>query len=150
MAEQAPESTSLPDAPNLGWLRKQAKRRVVELRQTDSAVRLADAQLDLARQYGFSSWRSLKKHVDSLTVEGQLFDACANRPPAARRRRRPEHPRQQARRRREGLGRAWEGPARHPSAAGRPDSRGALGEPNGPVARGLLRERTRCSEPLLA
>ena len=38
--------------------------------------KLADAQFDLAKQYGFSSWRALKAHIDSLTVDGQLFDAA--------------------------------------------------------------------------
>jgi ankyrin repeat protein len=74
MAEQTPES--LPEAPNLDWLRKQAKRRLAEMRRTDSGARLADAQFDLAKRYGFSSWRALKRTVDSLTVEGQLFAAA--------------------------------------------------------------------------
>lgn len=69
---------SLPDSPSLEWLRKQAKRRLAELRKTNLAARLADAQLDVARQYGFSSWRALKAQIDSLTVEGQLFDAARN------------------------------------------------------------------------
>jgi ankyrin repeat protein len=82
MSEQTPESASaslsLPDAPNLDWLRKQAKRRLDELRKANPAAKLADAQFDLARQYGFTSWRALKAHVDSLTAEGQLFDAAKN------------------------------------------------------------------------
>ena len=82
MSEQTPESASgslsLPDAPNLEWLRTQAKRRLDELRKTNPAAKLASAQFDLAKQYGFSSWRALKAHVDSLTVEGQLFDAAKN------------------------------------------------------------------------
>jgi ankyrin repeat protein len=69
---------SLPDEPNLDWLRKQAKRRLREIRKTNAAARLADAQFDLAKQYGFSSWRELKAHVDSLTLDGQLFDAAKN------------------------------------------------------------------------
>lgn len=77
MSERTPESASaartLPDAPDLEWLRKQAKRRLVELRQTNPGARLADAQLHLARTYGFPSWRALKAHVDSLTIEGRLF-----------------------------------------------------------------------------
>jgi ankyrin repeat protein len=68
--------TPLPDAPNLDWLRKQAKRRLAELRRNSPEAKLADAQFDLAKQYGFPSWRALKSHVDSLTVEGQLFDAA--------------------------------------------------------------------------
>lgn len=78
MAEQTPASGTfqLPDTPNLEWLRKQAKRRLEELRLTKPVARLAEAQLHLARGYGFSSWRALKAHVDSLAVEGQLFDAA--------------------------------------------------------------------------
>jgi ankyrin repeat protein len=68
----------LPDKPNLDWLRKQAKRRLDELRERNPAAQLADAQFELARQYGFPSWRALKAHIDSSTVEGQLFDAARN------------------------------------------------------------------------
>lgn len=82
MSEQPPESasasSSLPDAPNLEWLRKQAKRRLDQMRKANPAAKLADAQFDLAKQYGFSSWRALKAHIDSLTVDGQLFDAARN------------------------------------------------------------------------
>lgn len=80
MSEETPlpasGSSSLPDAPNLDWLRKQAKRTLSQLRKTNPAAKLADAQFDLARQYGFSSWRALKEHIDGLTVEGQLFEAA--------------------------------------------------------------------------
>ncbi|HEU4995831.1 MAG TPA: ankyrin repeat domain-containing protein [Gemmatimonadaceae bacterium] len=73
MAEETRASASLPDAANLDWLRKQAKRRLKELRETRPDAQLADAQFDIARQYGFASWRALKAHVDSLTIDGQLF-----------------------------------------------------------------------------
>jgi ankyrin repeat protein len=80
MSEQtggsASRSLSLPESPNLEWLRKQAKRRHDELRRNDPAANLADAQFDLAKQYGFTSWRSLKAHIDSLTIDGQLFGAA--------------------------------------------------------------------------
>jgi ankyrin repeat protein len=80
MSEQTPESgsepLSLPDAPSLDWLRKQAKRRLEEIRKANPDAKLADAQFDLAKQYGFPSWRALKGHIDSLTVEGQLFAAA--------------------------------------------------------------------------
>lgn len=66
-------ASSLPDAPNLEWLRKQAKHRLAELRQAAADAKLADAQLDVARQYGFPSWRALKAHVDSLFAEGQAL-----------------------------------------------------------------------------
>ena len=44
---------SLPDNPNLDWLRKQAKRRLAELREANPDAQLADAQFELATQYGF-------------------------------------------------------------------------------------------------
>ena len=67
---------TLPQAANLDWLRKQAKRRHRELRDADPEAKLAAAQRDIARQYGFPSWRALKAHVDSLTIDGQLFAAA--------------------------------------------------------------------------
>ena len=69
---------SLPDNANLEWLRKQAKQRLKQLRSTDPAARLSDAQFDLARKFGFTSWRALKAHIDALTVAGQLFQAAQN------------------------------------------------------------------------
>jgi len=73
-----PEQTSapLPDNPNLEWLRKQAKTRLTELRRTRPDTTLADAQFDLAKQYGFASWRALKSHIDSLTLDGQIIEAA--------------------------------------------------------------------------
>jgi ankyrin repeat protein len=80
MAEQTPRSASaplsLPDAPNLDWLRKQAKRKLDELRKANPDAKLADAQFDVAKQYGFSSWRAMKARIDSLSIDGQLFDAA--------------------------------------------------------------------------
>jgi ankyrin repeat protein len=46
------------------------------MREADPGARLSDAQLDLARAHGFSSWRALKAHIDGLTVEGKLFEAA--------------------------------------------------------------------------
>jgi ankyrin repeat protein len=66
----------LPDNPNLDWLRKQAKRRLEELRRSTPNAQLSDAQFELAKQYGFPSWRGLKAHVDSLTIEGRLLEAA--------------------------------------------------------------------------
>jgi ankyrin repeat protein len=77
MSEPAPRSESeplsLPASPDLRWLRKQAKRHLSELRTHTPAAKLADAQLDLARGYGFPSWRALKSHIDSLGIAGRLF-----------------------------------------------------------------------------
>jgi ankyrin repeat protein len=67
---------TLPERPSLEWLRKQAKHRLAELRQHDPAARLADAQFALAQEHEFSSWRALKAHIESLTLEGRLFEAA--------------------------------------------------------------------------
>lgn len=78
MPEQAPQpaTLTLPDTPNLEWLRSQAKTRLAELRQTMPQARLADAQFEVATRYGFSSWRALKAHLDSLTLDGRIIDAA--------------------------------------------------------------------------
>src|SRR2546423_5823496 len=80
MSEQTHESASaplpLPDAPNVDWLRKQAKRLLRELRKAHPSAQLSDAQFELAKQYGFASWRALKTHIDLLSIDGQLFDAA--------------------------------------------------------------------------
>ena len=80
MSEQTRGSASaplsLPDAPNLDWLRKQAKHSLDELRKANPDAKLADAQFHLAKRYGLSSWRALKAHIDSLSVEGRLFAAA--------------------------------------------------------------------------
>ncbi|HZC25542.1 MAG TPA: hypothetical protein VE287_00880, partial [Actinopolymorphaceae bacterium] len=69
---QSPAPRSLPEAPHLDWLRKQAKRRLDQLRTANSSAQLSDAQFELAKEYGFTSWRALKAHVDAISVEGQL------------------------------------------------------------------------------
>jgi ankyrin repeat protein len=76
--DSAPTPLSLPENPNLDWLRKQAKRHLEQLRKMNPAAKLADAQFELATQYGFSSWRALKGQVDSLTINGQLVEAARN------------------------------------------------------------------------
>ena len=68
----------LPDKPDLDWLRKQAKRRLQELRHTTPTAQLSEAQFALAKDYGFSSWRALKSHIDSLSIDGQIIDAARN------------------------------------------------------------------------
>lgn len=68
----------LSGRPNLEWLRAQAKRRLRELRQQVPHAQLAHAQFDLAKDFGFASWRDLKAHVDSLTIEGQMIVAAKN------------------------------------------------------------------------
>jgi ankyrin repeat protein len=57
---------ALPANPNLDWLKKTAKQRLVELRASQPDAKLHEAQLELAHDYGFKSWRALKSHVDSI------------------------------------------------------------------------------------
>lgn len=71
-----PAPRSLPDEPSLDWLKKQAKRQLVKLRSTSPDAQLSDAQLNVAREYGFSSWRALKSHIDSMTIDGKLVAAA--------------------------------------------------------------------------
>jgi ATP-dependent Clp protease adapter protein ClpS len=62
---------ALPDTPNLEHLKNEAKDRLRSLRAADPAVKLATVQFQLAREYGFPSWRQLKAHVEQL-AEGQF------------------------------------------------------------------------------
>jgi ankyrin repeat protein len=57
-------SGQLPQKPNLLYLKKQAK----ELRRSRPQGKLADAQLALAREYGFPKWADLKTHVEVLAL----------------------------------------------------------------------------------
>ncbi len=87
-------NTSLPSRPNLEQLKNQAKDLLKSLKSGDpdallrlrenhprgsaaSASRphaaewsLADAQLVIAREYGFVSWPKLKEHVEALALAG--------------------------------------------------------------------------------
>ncbi|MBB6429070.1 glyoxalase superfamily protein [Algisphaera agarilytica] len=75
-----PPAASLPERPNLEYLRKLAKDRLDVLRDREPEARLSAAQLDVAREYGFASWRALKKHVDDLNeTRYQPFVAAIQR-----------------------------------------------------------------------
>jgi hypothetical protein len=86
-------SKSLPSRPNLEQLKKQAKDLLKALESNDvealqriqanhpdysnvskdkirtAKFSLSDAQLVIAREYGFASWPKLKEHVESLLME---------------------------------------------------------------------------------
>src|SRR6266849_1466659 len=64
-------SPSLPAIPNLEWLRTTAKGRLSELRPHDPKAKLADAQREVAREYGFPSWRKLKTRVEAAAAAAQ-------------------------------------------------------------------------------
>ena len=54
---------------NLEQLRKQAKDLVRAGKAAGRPVKLADAQLELARRHGFASWPRLKSYVERLGAE---------------------------------------------------------------------------------
>src|ERR1700722_8468854 len=64
-------STQLPSRPNLRHLKDQAR----DLHKSGQAKSLADAQFQIARQYGFASWPKLKAYVESLEEIGELREA---------------------------------------------------------------------------
>lgn len=86
-------ASRLPDRPSLEQLRKQAKDLLKGARDRDAAALdrfrsvlprvpdepvLAEAQLVLAREYGFESWPSLARHVVATTLRGMLrFESMA-------------------------------------------------------------------------
>jgi ankyrin repeat protein len=57
-------SRPLPLRANLEWLKKRSKQRLSSLRARDPNAKLSEAQLTIAREYGFPSWRKLKAHVE--------------------------------------------------------------------------------------
>jgi hypothetical protein len=63
---------TLPAQPDIEWLKKTAKQQLKELRIAEPAAKLHEAQLAVARDYGFASWRALKAHVDKVSLDGQI------------------------------------------------------------------------------
>jgi ankyrin repeat protein len=59
---------SLPGSPNLRHLKDQAK----DLLKAGKAKSLADAQLQIARLYGFANWPKLRTRVESFEETGKL------------------------------------------------------------------------------
>src|SRR5262245_36199729 len=70
----ARQARALPAQPNLEHLKNEAKHRLKALRGRDQRAKRADAQLAVARDYGFPSWRQLKAHVDKSMRE-RIFTA---------------------------------------------------------------------------
>jgi ankyrin repeat protein len=64
----------LPLKPNLQHLKNEAKQRLKTLRADDPAARLATAQLQIARDYGFAGWRQLKAHVERESAGRDLCE----------------------------------------------------------------------------
>ncbi len=71
---------ALPARPSLEHLKNEAKQRLEALRNDDPQAKLTTAQLAIAREYGFASWRKLKAHVDAIARaapdQDQVFAAA--------------------------------------------------------------------------
>ncbi len=67
---------ALPPQPHIDWLKKSAKERLATLREHDPQAKLHEAQLAIANEYGFSSWRALKAQVDASSLDGQIIAAA--------------------------------------------------------------------------
>jgi ankyrin repeat protein len=61
---------SLPEHPNLRHLKDQAKA----LLKDGQAASLTEAQLKIARMYGFANWRRLKAHVDEVALGRDVME----------------------------------------------------------------------------
>ncbi len=72
-------SLNLPERASYEYLKKLAKERLALLRGSNSAAKLADAQLAIAREYGFPSWRALKAELDLRRAPNvaEFMRACA-------------------------------------------------------------------------
>ena len=87
--------SNLPENPSLDHLRRQARTLLRQFRAADAdavarvrehhprphdPLRLADAQLVVARSYGFASWPALRRHMD---VVGRFARSPHTVPPSA-------------------------------------------------------------------
>jgi ankyrin repeat protein len=71
-------NAQLPERASLEYLKKLAKDRLHELRRGDPQAKLASALLEVARDYGFSSWRALKAEIEQRQKKfvTHFFEAC--------------------------------------------------------------------------
>ena len=79
-SDSARPARALPPRPNLEHLKNEAKQRLKALRKRQPQVMLAAAQLAVARDYGFASWRQLKAEVEKISPaernRKQVFEAA--------------------------------------------------------------------------
>ncbi|HEY5711924.1 MAG TPA: ankyrin repeat domain-containing protein [Allosphingosinicella sp.] len=66
---------SLPPRASLEWLKKTARQNLRALRQTRPEAKLAEAQRDLARDYGFASWRALRAALETPSLDEEAVAA---------------------------------------------------------------------------
>jgi ankyrin repeat protein/catechol 2,3-dioxygenase-like lactoylglutathione lyase family enzyme len=71
---------NLPERASYEFLKKLAKERLAALRAAHPDTKLASAQLAVAREYGFASWRALKAELDRRRAPNvaELMRACAS------------------------------------------------------------------------
>jgi|SRR5215831_7318124 len=68
-------SRHLPESPNLKHLKKQAKDLLQELQRQSPALKLADAQRMVAREYGFASWPKLEERgKNTVQADGVEYE----------------------------------------------------------------------------
>src|SRR3990172_10019864 len=65
-------SSHLPERASLEYLKQVAKERLQTTRQQDPHARLSAAQLAVARDHGFPSWRALKAEVDRRQAPARI------------------------------------------------------------------------------
>lgn len=70
--------STLPERASLEYLKQRAKERLLEMRRQDPKAQLAAAQLAVARDHGFASWRTLKAEIDRRRAPAlaSFFAAC--------------------------------------------------------------------------
>ena len=73
-------TSKLPERASLDYLKKLAKDRLRELRASEPLAKLSAAQLAVAQEHGFSSWRALKAEIDAARAPtlSAFFLACRN------------------------------------------------------------------------
>jgi hypothetical protein len=82
MSNDIPRSYAFPKNPDLEHLKNEAKERLALLRATAPDTQLTEAQFQLARDYGFSSWRALKDKVERLGGELSAYVGFYQHDPA--------------------------------------------------------------------
>src|SRR5215472_8719665 len=103
---------AIPPHPHIDWLKNAAKERLAELRARAPSSKLHQAQLAVAEEYGFASWRAFKARVDVLSIDGQIIAAATTGDAGALEKLLAEHPRKIAI-----TGSNWNRPLLHIAAA---------------------------------
>jgi hypothetical protein len=75
---QRPVSSNTDGRLNLEQQRKRAKELLRQLKAQDPGATLSQAQWQIARQLGFSSWPKLKAHVDAIDFAARHPDFAAS------------------------------------------------------------------------